>query len=76
MNEKERLWMTAVMPRRRCAESTVGRIGKALQEASRIFRIAVFLHSAQDFPTILRLYGLENTSQEARANEEQEVFET
>jgi hypothetical protein len=35
---------------------------KTVREAVHIFRIMVFLHSAQDFPAVLKLYGAEDSS--------------
>jgi hypothetical protein len=41
---------------------TVGmEVARAFQDATRVIRIMIFLHSAQDFPSILRLYGLEDS---------------
>jgi hypothetical protein len=37
-------------------------VAKAVQETARVFRIMIFLHSAKDFPSILRLYGIEGSS--------------
>jgi hypothetical protein len=37
-------------------------VSKAVQDAARILRIIVFLHSAEDFPSVLRLYGIEECS--------------
>jgi len=31
----------------------------AVREAAHVFRIMVSLHSAKDFPSVLRLYGIE-----------------
>jgi hypothetical protein len=43
----------------------------AVQEAGRIFRIVVFLHSANDFPSVLRLYGIEDSCECGTPNEKQ-----
>jgi len=43
----------------RTARMTVER---AAQDAARVLRIIVFLHSAKDFPSVLRLYGVEESS--------------
>lgn len=43
----------------RTARMTVGR---AEQDVARVLRIVVFLHSAKDFPSVLRLYGIEESS--------------
>jgi hypothetical protein len=36
---------------------------KAVREAARLFRIMVFLSSAKDLPSVLRLYGLDGASE-------------
>jgi hypothetical protein len=36
-------------------------VARALQETLRVLRIMVSLHSTNDYPTILRLYGLESS---------------
>ncbi len=38
-------------------------VGRAVQEAAHVLRIMVFLHSTQDFPSILRLYGTKVSSE-------------
>jgi hypothetical protein len=43
----------------RTARMTVGR---TTQDAARVLRIIIFLHSAKDFPSVLRLYGIEESS--------------
>ena len=35
----------------------------ALGDVASVFKIAVFLHSAKDFASVLRLYGIEECSQ-------------
>ena len=35
---------------------------KTLRDAVRVFRIMVFLHSAKDFSSVLKLYGAEDPS--------------
>jgi len=35
----------------------------AMRETAHIFRIMVFLHSAKDFRSVLRLYGVESASE-------------
>ena len=37
-------------------------VERAAQDAARVLRIIVFLHSAKDFPTVLRLYGVKESS--------------
>jgi hypothetical protein len=37
----------------------------AVQDAARVLRVMAFLHSAKDLPSILRLYGIENSSETA-----------
>jgi hypothetical protein len=36
-------------------------VAKAVQETACVFRIMIFLHSAKDFPSVLRLYGIEGS---------------
>jgi hypothetical protein len=38
-------------------------VGSAIRDAVRVFRIAILLHSAKDFPSALKLYGIEDSSQ-------------
>jgi hypothetical protein len=37
-------------------------VARAVQGTVRIFKIIIFLHSAKDFPSVLRLYGIEDSS--------------
>jgi hypothetical protein len=37
-------------------------ISRAVQETAHVFRIMIFLHSAKDFKSVLRLYGIEVSS--------------
>jgi hypothetical protein len=34
-----------------------------IREAAHVLRIMVFLHNAKDFPTVLKVYGIESTSE-------------
>ena len=34
---------------------------RAGQDAAHVLRVMIFLHSAKDFPSVLRLYGMENS---------------
>ena len=49
-----------------CEGSSVHAIRKkattAMRETAHVFRIMVCLHSAKDFPSVLRIYGIENTT--------------
>jgi hypothetical protein len=38
-------------------------VARAVQDAARVLRIVIFLHSAKDFSSVLRLYGIENPSE-------------
>jgi len=38
-------------------------VSRAMKDAAHILRIMVFLHSAEDFPSVLRLYGIEECSE-------------
>jgi hypothetical protein len=38
-------------------------IARAMRNSVRVFRIIIFLHSAKDFPSVLRLYGVEVSSE-------------
>lgn len=35
---------------------------KTVQDAVHVLKVMIFLHSAKDFPSVLRLYGIENSS--------------
>jgi hypothetical protein len=37
-------------------------VARAVEYSARVFRIMVFLHSAKDFSSVLRLYGIDNSS--------------
>ena len=39
------------------------KVARAAQEAAHVLRIIVFLHSAKDFSSVLRLYGMEESSE-------------
>lgn len=39
------------------------RVARAMHEAAQVLRIIVSLHSAKDFTSVLRLYGLEGSVQ-------------
>lgn len=41
----------------------------AVREAAHVFRIMICLHSAKDFPSVMRLYGIETVQ---RPNEKQQ----
>jgi len=34
-------------------------VARSLQDSAQVFRIMIFLHSAKDFPSVLKLYGIE-----------------
>ena len=36
-------------------------VARSAREAVRVLRIAIFLHSAEDFSSVLRLYGIEDS---------------
>jgi hypothetical protein len=36
-------------------------VARAGQDAVHVLRVMIFLHSAKDFPSVLKLYGLENS---------------
>lgn len=38
-------------------------VARAAQDAARVVRIIIFLHSVKDFPSVLRLYGIEESSE-------------
>jgi hypothetical protein len=38
------------------------KVGRATQDVARVLRIIILLHSAKDFPSVLRLYGIEESS--------------
>jgi len=35
---------------------------RVMQEAVHVLKVMIFLHSAKDFTSVLRLYGIENSS--------------
>lgn len=37
-------------------------VARAVQEAAHVLRIIVLLHSAKDFSSVLKLYGMEESS--------------
>jgi hypothetical protein len=37
-------------------------LARAVQYSARVLRIMILLHSAKDFPSVLRLYGIDNSS--------------
>jgi hypothetical protein len=55
---------TSFLARVKRAVRTAGlEIARAFQGAVHLLRIIVFLHSAKDFPSVLRLYGIEDSSE-------------
>jgi hypothetical protein len=42
---------------------------REVQDAVRILRIMTFLHSAKDLPSVLRLYGIEDSGARLNPNE-------
>jgi len=52
------------VPLEECTERPLrmahSRVAQALRETVRVLRIMVSLHSAEDYPSVLRLYGLES----------------
>jgi len=50
------------MEGRRFAHKISAEAVKTLRDAVRVLRIVVFLHSAKDFPSVLKLYGAEDSS--------------
>jgi hypothetical protein len=51
------------VPRDVSSEGASEEVGRAVQEAAHVLRIMVFLHSTKDFPSVLRLYGMEVSSE-------------
>lgn len=50
--------------RTKCAVRTGSlEVAKDLQDAARVLRIMIFLRFTKDFPSVLRLYGIENPSE-------------
>ena len=47
---------------KRAIQMTSRETAKTAQNAARVFKIMIFLHSAKDFPSVLRLYGMEDSS--------------
>lgn len=48
---------------KRAVRKVRAEVGSATRDAASVFRIAILLHSAKDFPSALRLYGIEDPSQ-------------
>jgi hypothetical protein len=48
---------------KRAIQTASTEIARAMQEAARVLRIIIFLHSAKNFPSILRLYRIESPSE-------------
>jgi len=48
---------------KRAVEKVCAEVGSATRDAASVFRIAILLHSAKDFPSALKLYGIEDSSQ-------------
>jgi hypothetical protein len=44
-------------------------VGKAVQDVVHIIRIITFLHSAKDLPSVLKLYGIEDSRPHPNPNE-------
>jgi hypothetical protein len=44
------------------------KVAKAIIESAHVFRIMVCLHSAKDFPSVLRIYGIENISKTGKTD--------
>jgi hypothetical protein len=49
--------------KKRAIQTASMEVARALQEAAHVLRIMIFLHSAQDFPSVLKLYGIKNRSE-------------
>jgi hypothetical protein len=45
---------------KRCIQKVSIEVVKAGKEAAHVLKIMIFLHSAKDFQSVLRLYGMEN----------------
>lgn len=48
--------------RKRAIRTASIEVARAAQGAAHVLRIVIFLHSAKDFPSVLRLYGIEDSS--------------
>ena len=48
---------------RRAIRTVSVEVARAVQDAARVLRIVIFLHSAKDFSSVLRLYGIKNPSE-------------
>jgi len=62
-----------------CEGSSVHAISKkaatAMREMAHIFRIMICLHSAKDFPSVLRIYGIENTSKTGKKGRKTQLLD-
>jgi hypothetical protein len=47
---------------KRAIQMTSMETARTAQNAVRVFKVMIFLHSAKDFPSVLRLYGMEDSS--------------
>lgn len=47
---------------KRVIRKTSMEVARTVQDAVRIFRIIIFLRSAKDFSSVLKLYGMEDSS--------------
>jgi hypothetical protein len=47
---------------RRALRTAGKEAARAVQDAVHVIKVMMFLHSAKDFPSVLRLYGMENPS--------------
>jgi len=47
---------------RRVIQAANMKVARAMEYSAHVFRIMIFLHSAKDFPSVLRLYGIDNSS--------------
>ncbi|MGA2767300.1 MAG: hypothetical protein ABSF24_03170 [Candidatus Bathyarchaeia archaeon] len=47
---------------KRAVQTACTEVARAVQGTVRIFKIIIFLHSAKDFPSILRLYAIEDSN--------------
>jgi transposase InsO family protein len=53
---------TVIDAKKRAFWTTRMTFERATQDAARVLRIIIFLHSAKDFQSVLRLYGIEESS--------------
>jgi hypothetical protein len=61
MESVTRKFKSTVVAAKRLIRKVSEEVARAGQDAAHVFRVMIFLHSAKDFPSVLKLYGIENS---------------